>query len=99
VGCQKRRMSSTTTSAPIRDMVLSLGLLTGALRFLQVIPKGQARALNIEGVTEGVNSRDRLVRCVCVFITAGPSAKLLAWGGGILEDMCYERRRAEACVD
>ena len=26
--------------------------------------------------------------------------KLFAWGvGGIVEDMCYERRRAEACVD
>jgi hypothetical protein len=37
---------------------------------------------------------------VCVFITAGPSTKLFAWGGGgVLEDMCYERRRAEACVD
>ncbi len=32
---------------------------------------------------------------VCVFITAGPNTKLFAWGGGILEDMCYERRRAE----
>jgi hypothetical protein len=39
---------------------------------------------------------------VCVFITAGPSTKqdLFTWGGGgIWEDMCYERRRAEACVD
>jgi hypothetical protein len=37
---------------------------------------------------------------VCVFITAGPSTKLFARGGsGIVEDMCYERRRAEACVD
>jgi hypothetical protein len=36
---------------------------------------------------------------VCVF-TAGPSTKLFAWGGGgIWEDMCYERRRAEVCVD
>jgi hypothetical protein len=26
--------------------------------------------------------------------------KLFAWGGrGIVEDMCYERRRAEACVE
>jgi hypothetical protein len=34
--------------------------------------------------------------CVCVFITAGPSTKLFTWGGGgIWEDMCYERRRAE----
>jgi hypothetical protein len=31
--------------------------------------------------------------------TAGPSTKLLAWGGVIWEDMCYQRRRAEACVD
>jgi hypothetical protein len=37
---------------------------------------------------------------VCVFITARPSTKLFTWGGGgIWEDMCYERRRAEACVD
>jgi hypothetical protein len=36
----------------------------------------------------------------CVFITAGPSTKLFTWGGGgTWEDMCYERRRAEACVD
>jgi hypothetical protein len=35
--------------------------------------------------------------CVC-FITAGPT-KLFAWGGRRVEDMCYERRRAEACVD
>jgi hypothetical protein len=37
---------------------------------------------------------------VCVFITAVPITKLFAWGGrGIVEDMCYERLRAEACVD
>jgi hypothetical protein len=36
---------------------------------------------------------------VCVFITAVPITKLLACGGGIWEDMYYERRRAEACVD
>ena len=43
----------------------------------------------------------------CVFITAGfitaPSTKLFAcvWGRYLstLKDMCYERRRAEACVD
>ena len=29
----------------------------------------------------------------CVFITAVPITKLFAWGsGGIMEDMCYERR-------
>jgi hypothetical protein len=29
-----------------------------------------------------------------VFITTGPSTKLFAWGGGgIWEDMCYERSR------
>jgi hypothetical protein len=48
-------------------------------------------------VRSGLNSRGN---CVCVFITAGPSTKMFAWGGGgIWEDMCYERRRAEACVD
>ena len=35
---------------------------------------------------------------VCVFITAGPMTKLCAWGRRIVEDMCYEIRRAEACV-
>ncbi len=38
--------------------------------------------------------------CVCVFITAGPITKLFAGGGGgEWDDMCYDRRRAEACVD
>jgi hypothetical protein len=37
-------------------------------------------------------------RALC-FITAGPSTKLFAWGGRIVEDMCYERRRAAlVCV-
>jgi hypothetical protein len=36
--------------------------------------------------------------CVC-FITAGPITKLFAWGGRRVEDMSYERRRAEVCVD
>jgi hypothetical protein len=48
-------------------------------------------------VCTGRNYRNRF--SVCVFITAGPSTKLFTWGGGIWEDMCYERRRAEACVD
>jgi hypothetical protein len=36
----------------------------------------------------------------CVFITAGPITKLFAGGGRRrVEDICYDRRRAEACVD
>ena len=36
---------------------------------------------------------------VCAFITAGPITKLFAGGGRRrVEDMCYDRRRAEACV-
>ena len=34
-----------------------------------------------------------------MFITAGPITKLFAGGRRRVEDMCYERRRAEACVD
>jgi len=37
---------------------------------------------------------------VCVFITAVPITKLFAGGGvGRVEDMCYERLRAEASVN
>jgi hypothetical protein len=37
---------------------------------------------------------------VCVFIIAGPMMiKLFAGGRRRVEDMCYERRQAEACVD
>jgi hypothetical protein len=32
-----------------------------------------------------------------LFITAVPNTKL--FGGRTVEDMCYEIRRAEACVD
>jgi hypothetical protein len=36
----------------------------------------------------------------CVFISAVPITKLFACvGGETMEDMCYERLRAEACVD
>ena len=35
---------------------------------------------------------------LCVFITAGPITTLFAKGRGGVEDMCYERLRAEACV-
>jgi hypothetical protein len=43
-------------------------------------------------------------RCVCVFITAGPSTKLFTWGGGghVLRETTSRGlcgRRAEACVD
>jgi hypothetical protein len=52
-----------------------------------------------------------IIVCVTVFITAGPVTKLCVFivtgsthykavcVGGIVEDMCYERRRAEACLD
>jgi hypothetical protein len=52
------------------------------------------------------SSAARTVRrtVACVFITAVPITKLFAWGDGnhrgrgIVEDMCYERPHAEACV-
>ena len=57
----------------------------------------------------GVRSSDfgvgKPVLCVfitagpCVFITAVPITKLFAWGEGDSEDMCYDRRQAEACVN
>ena len=35
-----------------------------------------------------------------MFINAVPITELFrTLGGGIVEDMCYERRQAEACVD
>jgi hypothetical protein len=44
--------------------------------------------------------RSRVEVCVCVFITAVPITKLFArGGGGEVEDMCYERLRAEAYVN
>ncbi len=36
---------------------------------------------------------------VCVFITAGPIKRCVRGGRGTVKDMCYEVRRAEACVD
>jgi hypothetical protein len=35
----------------------------------------------------------------CDFVTAVPITKLFARGERDMEDMCYEIRRAEACVD
>ena len=36
---------------------------------------------------------------VCVFYYCRTYYKAVRVGGGRVEDMCYERRRAEACVD
>ena len=38
-----------------------------------------------------------VLQSVCVYYCS-TYYKLFAWGGEV-EDMCYERRRAEACVD
>jgi hypothetical protein len=37
--------------------------------------------------------------CVCLLLQDLVQSCLHGGGGGIWEDMCYERRRAEACVD
>jgi hypothetical protein len=36
---------------------------------------------------------------LCVFYYCRTITKLFAWGGRRVEDMFYERRRSEACVD
>ena len=38
-------------------------------------------------------------KSTCVFITQYLSQSCSRGGRGIVEDMCYEGRRAEACVD
>jgi hypothetical protein len=40
-----------------------------------------------------------LLRCVCLLLQDLVQSCLRGGGEGIWEDMCYERRRAEACVD
>ena len=48
--------------------------------------------------TMSVNSRAGPNVCVCLLLQDLVQSCLRVCGG-ILEDMCYERRRAEACVD
>ncbi len=47
-------------------------------------------------VGSGTPVLDTLARVLVVRL--GPMGTLTQVLGGILEDMCYERRRAEACV-
>ena len=44
-----------------------------------------------------MQSADRV--CVCVYYCSTYYKAIRVWGGGTMEDMCYERLRAEACVD
>ncbi len=46
----------------------------------------------------GVDTPPRVSVRVCLLLQDLVQS-CLRGGGGILEDMCYERRRAEACVD
>jgi hypothetical protein len=64
----------------------------GSMKCLTSVSIFDARLLPLRSIAWPV--------CVC-FITAGPITKLFTWGdsGRRVEDMCYERRRAEACVD
>jgi ferredoxin len=53
-------------------------------------------------VARGVSILKCIGNSVCVYYCTTYQLhddKLLAWGRGIVEDMCYERRRAKACVD
>ena len=40
-----------------------------------------------------------VIRCVCVLLLQDLLQSCSRGGGGRVEDMCYERRRAEASVD
>jgi len=68
---------------PVRNPLLSTG-------WRPVFPGSGSSRLGIESKTPG-----------CLFITAAPIIKLCAGGEGdiTVKDMCYEIRRAEACVD
>ena len=79
-------------------MRMRMGTIDVGLRLGDAIDPFQL-ANGFEAVI-GYECQDRLsAAAVCVFITAGPITKLCAWGRRIVEDMCYEIRRAEACVD
>ena len=51
------------------------------------------------GTRSAALARGWTTQSVCVFITAGPITKLFAGGRRRVDDMCYDRRRAKACVD
>jgi len=76
------------------DVLRALGLVAGGS--LQLVGMAICRELSACDIEEILKFLD--ATCVC-FITAGPITKLFAWGGRRVDDMCYERRRAEACVD
>ena len=46
----------------------------------------------------GKDLLDVVLVCVCLLLQYILES-CSRWGRGIVEDMCYERRRAEACVD
>ena len=46
-----------------------------------------------------LEEQDRVLRCVCVLLLQDLLQSCSRGGKRIVEDMCYETRRAEACVD
>ena len=50
----------------------------------------------VRGILE---EQDRVLRCVCVLLLQDLLQSCSRGGRRRVEDMCYERRRAEACVD
>jgi len=56
----------------------------------------QPRDFDVSQLVFGCEDLTSVFRCVCVLLLQD---LLYAWGGRRVEDMCYERRRSEACVD
>ena len=50
----------------------------------------------VRGILE---EQDRVLRCVCVLLLQDLLQSCSRGGRRRVENMCYERRRAEACVD
>ncbi len=69
-----------------------------ATRFSESLRLTEDRDMNVRRQGSPIVTSNCTV-FLCVFVTAVPLTNCSCGERGIVEDMCYKRRRAESCVD
>jgi ribonuclease HI len=92
----KATLATATDADILREIVCLLmqRVRAGRATFLIKVKSHRGEPINERADTlaeEGQEISDGYKRCVCVFITAGPSTKLFAWGGGGYLGTCATR--------
>jgi len=96
----KKKLGNVTPAFFFGQPRLTFFFFVGCILFKIRAPARASVALRPGAPTSPINSLSSSSPLRTDSVAAGVYYKAVrVWGRGLVEDMCYERRRAEACVD